>query len=88
MKKLALVVLGLFLLTTGCATEDTFVQSEAAISDLGYTNIEYQGYAWYGCDSKSDYYALKYTAISAKGRSVTLVACSAPFKGVTVRTLN
>lgn len=82
-------ILGLLIVTllTGCASDETFIKSEQAIADLGYTNVSYEGYTWFGCDSR-DQYRLKYTAISQTGRQVELAACSAPFKGVTVRTIN
>ena len=86
MKKIITTMTAL-LLCTSCASDQTFAVSEQAIADQGYTNIQYQGWAWMAC-GEDDSFALKYSANAPNGRSVTLVACSGVFKGVTVRTIN
>ena len=86
-KKLLALLLLIGVSTTSCASEQTFIQSEQAIKDLGYSQVEYQGWAWYAC-GEDDNFSLKYTAVSQSGRQVTLAACSGFFKGVTVRTID
>lgn len=83
-----ITLISLLLLCTSCATDETFAKSQRAIEDLGYTNVSYEGYAWGACDSRSDTFSLKYSAIAPTGRPVELAACSGYWKGVTVRTLN
>lgn len=48
-KKLLALLLLIGLTTTSCASDQTFIQSEQAIADLGYTNIQYEGWAWFSC---------------------------------------
>lgn len=85
--KLIAIILAVGLFTPSCSLDQTFARSEQAITDLGYTNVQYQGWAWFAC-SEDDNFSLRYTAVSQSGRPVTLVACSGWFKGVTVRTID
>jgi len=83
-KSLAAIVV--LLLCTSCAPSEVFTKSEQTIADQGYSQIQYEGWAWFSC-GEEDQFALKYSAIARSGRPVILAVCSGWFKGVTLRTI-
>jgi hypothetical protein len=85
--KKTIATIASLLLCTGCVGDEVFVRSQQAIADQGYTQINYEGWEYFGC-GESDIFRLRYTAVASNGRPVTLAACSGWFKGVTVRTIN
>lgn len=80
--KLFLLALALFGLTS-CTQPD---KAYMILERDGYTNINIEGYAWFGC-SEDDNYRTKFTAIK-NNQSVEGVVCSGFMKGSTVRTFD
>ncbi|MBW6524456.1 hypothetical protein KZ810_13185 [Sphingomonas sp. RHCKR47] len=59
-------------------------EMRAAVEDFGFTDVEIQGVAWWGC-SKDDTFERKWSARTAAGRPVRGVVCGGFGKGWTVR---
>lgn len=59
-------------------------EMRAAVEDFGFSDVEIQGVAWWGC-SKDDTFERKWTALTAAGRPVSGVVCGGFGKGWTVR---
>lgn len=71
------------LLTLTACTPPTG-EMRAAVEDFGFTDVQIQGVAWWGC-SKDDTFERKWTAVTAAGRPVRGVVCGGFGKGWTVR---
>jgi biotin synthase-related radical SAM superfamily protein len=65
---------------TGCTQPDRTVE---ILQRDGYTNIETQGYAVFGC-SEDDWFRTKFTA-EKNGQQVSGAVCAGMLKGATVR---
>ncbi len=82
-EKLAVLVLALSVLLTGCYNEDHAIQALEAQG--GFSQIEVGGHAWFAC-SEDDFYATKFTAINSDGKPVSGAVCSGfVFKNATIR---
>jgi hypothetical protein len=79
MKRFLLVAVALML--AACTAPDS---ARNALESQGFTDIQIQGYAFFGC-GKDDSFHTKFTAKNAQGRPVEGVVCSGLFKGSTVR---
>lgn len=66
----------------GCTDEDGATK---ALHSAGLKPVSVGGYAWFACDSKSDDFATKFTAVNAQGETVTGAVCSGWLKGKTIR---
>lgn len=52
---------------------------------MGFTNIQYTGYKWFGC-SEDDFFHTGFVAVNPQGMQVTGTVCSGVlFKNSTVR---
>lgn len=82
MKKLILAaaLITVFALTACTSAVDT----NKALTSAGFTNIEINGYSFFGC-GKEDTFRTKFTATNPQGQRVEGVVCSAWFKGATIR---
>ena len=78
MKKLIIVIA---ILLSGCTAAD---KSYRALEGAGYTQIQMNGYAFFGCDEK-DLFHDSFTARGATGKPVSGVVCAGWFKGATIR---
>lgn len=78
-------ILYIGLLALGLSACSDAPTAERILRNQGYTNIKTTGYAWFGCDSKSDNYSTGFTATSPNGTKVEGVVCSGFFKGGTIR---
>lgn len=83
-----LIIIGFIIL--GVASGPIFTSTigkgkmEKALTQQGYTNIEYKGYSIFGCSDKDTFHA-EFTATSPEGKQVQGIACSGYFKGTTIR---
>lgn len=81
MRKLLAAAVAVFLLV-GCTDE---TGARHALRSAGLHPTEVGGYGWFGCDSKSDFFSTKFTAMNPEGELVSGVVCSGFFKGKTIR---
>lgn len=80
MKKYLVLLAALLLAACTNPTDAT-----KALDDLGFTEIQIGGYAWFAC-SKDDFYHTSFTAKNPQGKIVTGTVCSGMwFKNSTVR---
>lgn len=77
--KYLIVVLALLL--TGCTDEGG---SRKALESAGFTDINFQGYAWFGC-GKDDGFHTEFTAKNPQGKQVSGVVCCGLLKSCTIR---
>lgn len=78
MKKLLCI---LALCTFGCTDEES---SAKALSNAGFTDIQFNGYSYFDC-SEDDTYATKFTAKNPNGLIVEGTVCCGYFKKCTIR---
>jgi hypothetical protein len=81
MKKL-FAVLAIGLACTACTDP---VTAQRALDNMGFTEIETQGRAFFSGCGESDNYATRFKARNPNGKIVTGVVCNGWFKGATVR---
>lgn len=80
MKKLIAVSAAAFIVAT-CTDSDG---AKRHLSALGFTEIETDGYRFFGC-GQEDGWRTGFTAVSPNGTRVSGVVCDGMFKGATVR---
>jgi hypothetical protein len=81
MTRRLIVAAALSLAVASCSDPET---AKRAVEDMGMSNVETQGYAFFGC-GKDDEFHTSFTAINSSGRRVSGVVCSGYLKGATVR---
>jgi hypothetical protein len=59
-------------------------QTTELLSNLGYSDIQIKGFAWFACD-KSDIWRTKFKAMNPNGVKTTGAVCSGLFKNNTIR---
>lgn len=94
MKKILLVLFPILFLA-GCASSteaqldpsNEKSKAELTLENLGYTDIQMTGVAWWGCDEKSDswFTSKKFTAQNNGKHIEGSVCCGLFLKGCTVR---
>lgn len=85
MKKIRLILLGLFALTMfGCTSENDFQKAKRQLEQQGYTNVTKTGYKVFCCSDEDDF-STGFEATDKQGNKVTGCACSKYLKGVTIR---
>lgn len=72
--------LSFWVMTATAPTED---QYNKILSSEGFTEVQYNGYAFLGC-GENDFYRESFTGIK-NGVTVSGVLCSSSFKGTTIR---
>tara|TARA_Y100000310_G_scaffold9871_1_gene10580 strand:+ start:504 stop:761 length:258 start_codon:yes stop_codon:yes gene_type:complete len=81
-KLVAIIVFCSTLLIGGCTDTDS---SQRALRSLGFTNIQWTGYDFFGC-SEDDFFHTGFTATNGNKKRVTgTVCCGLLFKNCTVR---
>ncbi len=85
MKRVILFIAAIALATQLTACTQPELANEILTRE-GYTQIEIDGYAFWGC-GENDTYRTKFSAIK-NGYQVEGVVCSGVYKGATVRTFN
>ncbi|MDK9726184.1 MAG: hypothetical protein OEL88_15040 [Sterolibacteriaceae bacterium MAG5] len=60
-------------------------QMTTAAESMGYTNVSSTGHAWFACGKGNNLFSERFSAVSATGKSVNLVACKGVFKDTTIR---
>jgi hypothetical protein len=81
MKKILMIVLVLMFAIVGCTNEP---DTRSALESMGYTDIAFTGYEFYGC-GKGDVYSTGFEATGPTGKKIKGVGCSGFFKGTTIR---
>lgn len=80
MKKLFIIV-AIAAALSGCTNTSN---AKRALEGAGYTNIQMNGYAFFGCDEKDAFHDA-FTAEGVNGKPIEGVVCSGWFKGSTIR---
>jgi len=80
MKKL-IIALAFATVLSGCTNAD---KSFRALEGAGYTQIQMNGFTFFGCDEKDSFHD-SFTAKGMNGKYVDGVVCSGWFKGATIR---
>jgi len=76
-----ILLIAVTILVVGCT--DTKGTTEA-LKDEGLTPVKVGGYGFFAC-SEEDFFATKFIATRANGRTVDGVVCKGIFKGKTIR---
>lgn len=80
--KRVFVVVAAALLLSACTDKKGATE---ALESSGLKPVDVGGYAWLSCDTDSDVFATKFTAVNATGQTVSGAVCSGWFKGKTIR---
>ena len=81
------LILGIFLAlvtVTGCSSSNDFEKGKIQLEQMGYTNVQNTGHAWFCCDEK-DKFSTGFKCTDKTGKTVKGCFCSGFLKGVTVR---